>query len=297
MKDNIIIENKFSYDFNHLKNPRKFGDLLLYQLGEIYCNNSAVVEPHIHNDFFELTYIISGTGIIYAGNTPTEVKKNDLFVSLPYERHEIISDKVDPLRYYYIAFSFETGAEFKEILYDQRMLSLSAASRTHNISMLGQTFVELISTLENDTLNTDIKYELLVKILCINVCQIYRQITTKTYSSPNIDNEQNLYYRTMNYIDHNLTKIGRLTDIADKLNYNYVYISRIFKRKFGKSIYTYYSDKKLELAKQMLEENKATITEISDYLNYSSIYVFSRIFKKRFGISPSTYKQQSAKKK
>ena len=57
MKDNIIIENKFSYDFNHLKNPRKFGDLLLYQLGEIYCNNSAVVEPHIHNDFFELTYI------------------------------------------------------------------------------------------------------------------------------------------------------------------------------------------------------------------------------------------------
>ena len=43
MKDNIIIENKFSYDFNHLKNPRKFGDLLLYQLGEIYCNNSAVV--------------------------------------------------------------------------------------------------------------------------------------------------------------------------------------------------------------------------------------------------------------
>ena len=47
----------------------------------------------------------------------------------------------------------------------------------------------------------------------------------------------------------------------------------------------------------MLEENKATITEISDYLNYSSIYVFSRIFKKRFGISPSTYKQQSAKKK
>lgn len=75
MKDNIIIENKFSYDFNHLKNPRKFGDLLLYQLGEIYCNNSAVVEPHIHNDFFELTYIISGMGIVYAGNLPTEVKK------------------------------------------------------------------------------------------------------------------------------------------------------------------------------------------------------------------------------
>lgn len=76
MKDNIIIENKFSYDFNHLKNPKKFNDLLLYQLGEIYCDNSAVVEEHIHNNFFELTYIVSGSGIIYAGDTPQEVRKN-----------------------------------------------------------------------------------------------------------------------------------------------------------------------------------------------------------------------------
>lgn len=70
MKDNIIIENKFSYDFNHLKNPRKFGDLLLYQLGEIYCNNSAVVEPHIHNDFFRADLYHLGDGNRLCGQPP-----------------------------------------------------------------------------------------------------------------------------------------------------------------------------------------------------------------------------------
>lgn len=296
MKDNIIIENKFSYDFNHLKNPKKFNDLLLYQLGEIYCDNSAVVEEHIHNNFFELTYIVSGSGIIYAGDTPQEVRKNNIFVSLPYERHEIISDKVDPLRYYYIAFSFEPDSKFKDIFYSRQMLSLSPTMRVHTSTQFDSTFVKLISTFESDAPYSDLKFELMVKTLCLNVYQIYQQITTKEYSSPVVDNEQNLYYKIMNYIDHNLIQINRLTDIANSLNYNYVYISRIFKRKFGQSIYTYYSNKKLELAKQLIEENKMSITDISEYLNYSSIYVFSRIFKKHYGVSPSTYKQQLLKK-
>jgi len=295
MKDNIIIDNKYSYDFNHLNDPRRFNDLLLYQLGEIYCDNNAVVESHVHNNFFELTYVVSGTGIIYAGNEARTVKKNDLFLSLPYERHEIISDKVDPLRYYYMAISYDKNSEFCKMLYDNDMLSLPASTRIHSTSSLASTFVNLISTLESSAPYSDLKFELSVKVLTINICQIYQQILTKEYSSPVLNSEQNLYYKIMNYIDHNLTSINKLTDIADNLNYNYVYISRIFKHKFGKSIYSYYSNKKLELAKQLIDEDKMSITEISEHLNYSSIYVFSRIFKKRFDISPSAYKMQQSK--
>ena len=111
-----------------------------------------------------------------------------------------------------------------------------------------------------------------------------------------IDSEQTLYYRIINYIDHNLTKIDRLSDIAGELNYNYVYISRVFKKKFGKSIYTYFSDKKLDIAKQLIETSNMTITEIAAYLNYSSIFVFSRVFKNKFGINPSTYRAQKVQK-
>ncbi len=297
MKDNIIIENKFSYDFNYLKNPRKFHDLLLYQLGEIYCENNAVVDAHVHNSFFELTFVISGMGIMYAGNVPQTIKKNDLFLSLPYERHEIISDSTDPLRYYYVALSFDPDSPFSEVLYNSKLLSLAPNMRVYNTPTLATTFVNLVSALQSNAPYSELKFEMLLKAFCINVHQIYYKVTTKPYTSPIIDSEQNLYFKIMKYIDNNLLKINKLTDITDDLHYNYVYLSRIFKKKFGKSIYAYYSTKKLDLAKQLIEEGKMSITEISEYLNYSSLYVFSRIYKKHFGVSPNIYKQQIAENK
>lgn len=297
MKEHIIISNKYLHDFNYLAEPKKYNDLQLYQLGEIYCDNNAVVESHVHNNFFELTYIISGTGVIYAGSESRVVKKNDLFLSLPYERHEIISDKTDPLRYYYVALSYDKGSEYFKILYDSNLLSLPTSMRLYNSTDFGATFVSLLSTLESNAQHSDLKFELSIKLLTINIHQIYHRIYTKKYSSPILSSEQNLYYKIMNYIDRNLTDINKLTDIADNLNYNYVYISRIFKHKFGQSIHTYYSNKKLEMAKQLIDAGELSITEISEKLNYSSIYVFSRIFKKHFGISPSAYKQQKDRAK
>ena len=296
MKELILIDNKYLHEFNFLREPKRFNDLLLYQLGEIYCDNSAVVESHVHNNFFEITYVVSGTGVIYAGNESKVVKKNDVYLSLPYEWHEIISDKTEPLRYYYIAFSYDQGSEFYKILFDNNLLSLSGTMRVYHSASFADTFIQLISILESYNAPLSSKqFELTVKLFTINIYRIYQQIFTKTYLSPTISGEQSLYYKIINYIDRNLTKINKLTDIANDLNYNYVYISRIFKHKFGKSIYSYYSNKKLELAKKLIDEGQMSITEISDYLNYSSIYVFSRIFKKRFGISPNAYKQDPHK--
>ena len=80
--------------------------------------------------------------------------------------------------------------------------------------------------------------------------------------------------------------------MAKDLNYNYIYLSRVFKKKFGKSIYSYFSDKKLDMAKQLIESSNMSITEIAANLNYSSIFVFSRVFKNKFGITPSAYREQ-----
>lgn len=297
MRDNDIkIDNKFHYNFNYLNNPRLFNDLLLFQLGEIYCDNGASVKSHVHDDFFEITYVISGKGTSYAGIVPTEISKHDIFLSLPNETHEIVSDQADPLRYYFLAFSFKERSQFHEIMYQDKLLKLGARLRVYNSPPMAASFTELISQLESYNEYSALKFELLVKVLCINVTQVFSNIHTQHYTSPLIDSEQTLYYRVINYIDHNLTKIDRLSDIAGELNYNYVYISRVFKKKFGKSIYTYFSDKKLDIAKQLIETSNMTITEIASYLNYSSIFVFSRVFKNKFGINPSTYRSQKVKK-
>ena len=64
MKNDIKIESKYLHDYNFINNPLVYGDVYLYQLGEIYCDNNAVVAPHVHDDFIEISYIFSGTGMM-----------------------------------------------------------------------------------------------------------------------------------------------------------------------------------------------------------------------------------------
>lgn len=294
MRNDIVIDNKFSYDFNYLKNPKIFGELLLYQCGELYCDNGAEVIEHVHDDFFELTFIVSGTGVFYAAGVPTQVKANDLFLSLPYESHKILSDSDQSLRYYYIAFSFAVDSVFRtDILYNEHLTALAPDMRVCNAPDMADTFVKLLTTLESIAPYSDLEFELQAKLLSIRLFHTYQNMYSEKYASPTVNNEQNLYYKIMHYIDKHLVTMTKLTDIADDLHYNYIYISRIFKRKFGSSIYNYYSNKKLHYAKQLLEEKNMTVTEVANYLNYSSIYVFSRTFKKKYGVSPQNFKQMA----
>lgn len=296
MKNLDTTKNKFLYDFNFLMDPKIINDLILYQLGEIYCDDNAICKTHTHLDFFELTFIVSGKGVIYCEDEPVCVKKNDLFVSLPFERHKIISDSKEPLRYYFISFSFLPDSIYKkEILYSPTLLHLPATLRVHNSQSWANTFVSLLSVIQETTEFSNLKFELMVKTLAINLWQTYQALPTAQYTSPSGFEEQNLFYKIIHYIDEHLTTINNLTEIAEALHYNYVYISRIFKLKSGKSIYQYFSERKLLLAEQLLKEGTMSITKIAENLNYSSIYVFSRSFKKYFGVSPSIYEIKDEK--
>ena len=64
-----------------------------------------------------------------------------------------------------------------------------------------------------------------------------------------------------------------------------------FKKIYGKSVYQYYLNHRMQLAKQWLLENKLTITEIAKKLGYKNLAHFSRIFKEHFGDLPSKYKR------
>ena len=298
MKNLDTTENKFLNDFNFVSDPKIIGELILYQLGEIYCDENAVCKTHTHMDFFELTFIVSGKGKIYCNDTPIAVEKNDLFLSLPHEQHKIVSDEKEPLRYYFISLNFLSSSMFKtEILYSPNILSLPANLRVHNSPTWVNSFIALLSCIQDTAKFSDLKLELLAKTFCINIWQTYQALPQKKYSSPKGFEEQNLFYKIIHYIDEHLMSIHNLTEIADALHYNYVYISRIFKLKSGKSIYQYYSERKLLLAERLLKEGEMSITKIAEHLNYSSIYVFSRSFKKFFGVSPSHYENQAKKKK
>jgi len=92
------------------------------------------------------------------------------------------------------------------------------------------------------------------------------------------------------YISENINKPITLEDISASTFFSKVYCSSVFKREVGQSIISYVLDEKIKLAKLCILENMA-LKEVADYLGYSDYNYFSRIFKKRVGMTPIEYRK------
>jgi AraC-like DNA-binding protein len=98
-----------------------------------------------------------------------------------------------------------------------------------------------------------------------------------------------LYTQLRNYINTHIYSLKNLNDLSDIFNYNYSYLSALFKELNGDTILAYYQKKRLNAAQLLIMERKLKINEISELLNYSSPSSFSRAFKEMYNISPKQY--------
>ena len=91
------------------------------------------------------------------------------------------------------------------------------------------------------------------------------------------------------YIKKNLTKPLSLSGISSECSISVPYASRIFKKHMNMTVTEYINNEKLYYACELIRNTSMNISEIADYLGYSDVFYFSKLFKKKFGISPSRY--------
>ena len=80
-----------------------------------------------------------------------------------------------------------------------------------------------------------------------------------------------------------------INELSEVVGLSYGYLSTIFKNTTHSSLSEYYRAKKLDSARFLLQEQKFTIPEISELLNYTSVYAFSKAFKNYYGLSPKNF--------
>ena len=298
MENIQTIKNIFLRDHNFIEEPFEYQDIILYQFGEVYCDNNAFVEPHTHDNFFEISFISSGKGIFILNDNKLSVTGGDLLISIPHEKHEIISDSFEPLHYYFLSFSFKEDSDFYEILYNDEFLKLLPNKRIlhEDIFDTSRLFNKMMRFFEGESKYSKMKFALNLKSSILDMYEEFMGVEEKNKNdSYELNNEKNIYHKIVRYIDENLLTIDNLSDIATALNHNYSYLSRIFKNVFGQSLNEYFVSRKIDYAKKIIKEENMSLTEVAAYLNYSSVYVFSRAFKNYTGMNPQTYKNSLKK--
>lgn len=71
-------------------------------------------------------------------------------------------------------------------------------------------------------------------------------------------------------------------------------LKRHFKAVYGKTMYEYYLEKKMDLAKWLLAEKKISVSETAYMLGYEKVSAFIIIFKKHHKILPGSLKWQTS---
>lgn len=93
------------------------------------------------------------------------------------------------------------------------------------------------------------------------------------------------------YIDaHYSEKIGS-EEIGSQFFYNTVYLTRKFKKIYGKSIGSYLLERRMEKAKELLEDSELGVSCVASEVGYDNFSYFSRLFKKKTGYAPKDYRK------
>jgi AraC-like DNA-binding protein len=95
--------------------------------------------------------------------------------------------------------------------------------------------------------------------------------------------------RVLLYISAHLSEEISVERLSRLAGYNGQYFIRLFKQSVGITPYQYIIGHRLKEARNMLLEGK-TITRIAELTGYNDVKTFSRAFKNRFGMSPSSYR-------
>ncbi|MDG1284204.1 MAG: AraC family transcriptional regulator, partial [Flavobacteriales bacterium] len=84
-----------------------------------------------------------------------------------------------------------------------------------------------------------------------------------------------------------------LVELSEEINLGLRQLKQGFKETYGKPVFQYLLDYKMDKAAKLLSDGKYNVNEVSIELGYSNSSHFIHAFKKKFGITPLSFIKQS----
>ena len=242
------------------------------------------------HDFAELIFILSGQGKYRIDNKIYPVSEGDLVVINPGVPHQsLVSNPENPTTEAIVGF---TDVQFEHFAAGEVPLPEEGAV-IHTQGELRQKLFKIFTSMdaENVVRRTGRYYMLksyLMQALLLLVREQTEPIAVTTGCSFKSANKKYVVEQVIDYFeDHYAEKIS-LDQIADNTYLSTVYVSKIFKAETGDTPIRYLINIRLEKAKELLENGwEGSIQEVALEVGYDDAYHFSKLFKKRYGVSPS----------
>lgn len=230
-----------------------------------FCNvvlaKSAGISP-IRIDYYDMTLVFRGRLIYTANGQRLTVEAGDVIL-LPPSTLRTRLPLSEPV--HYVSFNFNCEEKID-------LPTLIKSGATKEIRTLFDAFTPCHLTDEPRAEQ---------KAACIASYILETLAETTDRESHNLH-----VNRAIDYVsDHIKERIG-LSEIAKHLHLSREYTAFLFKREMGMTVSEFINRKKLALARDMIREGGLSLCEVSEAVGYDNYGYFSRLFKKRYGITP-----------
>lgn len=147
---------------------------------------------------------------------------------------------------------------------------------------LSDLYINKIESLEDEEALTYLNAVMIMDFMTqIKSGIVYSKTTTSS-----------LIQNTLSYINQHLYDDLSLTQVAEKLEVNSSYLSRLFKQEVGMPFTEYIHRSRIKKAQHLLLLTDLSIVDISNRLGYTTQSHFTKTFKKICGMTPKQYKQE-----
>ncbi len=102
-------------------------------------------------------------------------------------------------------------------------------------------------------------------------------------------NDSQIYLRVLAYLENHLYEHISIEDICRDNLIGRSQLQKLFRERSDSGVINYFSNMKIDMAKQLIRERHLNFSQIAERLGYTSVHYFSRQFKKLTGMSPSEY--------
>ncbi|MEP6806642.1 MAG: AraC family transcriptional regulator [Flavobacterium sp.] len=252
------------------------------------------------NNFFELIYVVCGTGIQIINDNKFQYQKGNLFLVTPQDAHSF--EILTPTKFFFLRFSeyyIKENSKNKQMETILRMeYILQNASHRPGCILKNKIdkplIASLIESIINEQENKQIYHQKITEqIVNTIITVVARNIALKLPKNIK-ETTGEMVLEILHYIQENIFNPKNLKSdkISEHFNISLNYLGKYFKKQTGETLQEYISNYKLRLIEARLLNSDMRINEIADELNFSDESHLNKVFRKHKGMNPSEFRKK-----
>lgn len=300
-----ILEGKHSIDQSIYTDDKQFiidskKILADGQLINIRKHTRFIEFPAHKHNYIEFNYVYKGKLTEVIHNKKIELQEGEIIFLNKDITHEIEKSSEDDIIINFIIrpefFDFILNlSESDNIIFNFLLKSLYLNKnskgeylyfKVSNENNIQEILEKIIIEIYEPTMMSSTTIKLLVGLLIVEL--IKKPNNIEVYSEDNYDNL--IIIEVLKYIDNNYST-ATLFEISEIVNQPHYKISKLVKRHTNMTFKELLQEKRLNKAKQLLNETDISIVEIISLVGYENLTYFYKIFKEKYGYTPKDFRK------